>query len=101
VTATLILKVYTINYILSLNLFFRYNSGGKQFSPVPTKHFSVQCDAVTIHSVYWATRKVSQPVTNVTQMGAAVSAGGGQGFMQSPVTPGNNQANNNNTLGRR
>ena len=49
---------------------FRYNSGGKQFSPVPTKHFSVQCDAVTIHSVFWATaRKQSTPVTNVAQLG--------------------------------
>jgi hypothetical protein len=48
--------------------YYKYNSGGKQFSPVPTKHFSVQCDAVTIHSVYWASRKTSAPVTNLTQM---------------------------------
>ena len=37
----------------------RYNSGGKQFSPVPTKHFSVQCDAITIQSSYWQNRKTS------------------------------------------
>lgn len=49
-------------------LIFRYNSGGKQFSPVPTKHFSVQCDAVTIHSAYWQTRKASNPITNVSNL---------------------------------
>ncbi|RNA31308.1 patronin isoform X5 [Brachionus plicatilis] len=49
--------------------YYKYNSGGKQFSPVQTKHLSIQCDGVTIHSAYWQTRKASNPVTNVNQMG--------------------------------
>lgn len=49
--------------------YYKYNSGGKQFSPVQTKHLSIQCDAVTIHSAYWQTRKASNPVTSVNQMG--------------------------------
>lgn len=39
--------------------YYKYNSGGKQFSPVTTKHLSIQCDAITIHSQYWQTRKTS------------------------------------------
>jgi len=48
----------------------RYNSGARQFSKVPTKHFSVQCDGVAIHSVYWNNRKPSNQMTNVAQIGA-------------------------------
>lgn len=33
--------------------FYKYNNGSKQFSQVPTKSFSVQCDAVTIFNNYW------------------------------------------------
>lgn len=75
---------------------FRYNSGGKQFSPVPTKHFSVQCDAVTIHSVYWGTRKASNPVTNVAQLGMGNNMGGmsANSIMPSPMS------SNHNTLRR-
>ena len=76
---------------------FRYNSGGKQFSPVPTKHFSVQCDAVTILSHFWATRKQSNPIANVAQIGAMNSAvGGGNNMLSSPMS--NNH--NHNTLRR-
>jgi hypothetical protein len=61
---------YGTNVLHNFHVCLRYNSGGKQFSPVPTKHLSVQCDAVTIHSVFWSSaRKQSAPVTNVTQLG--------------------------------
>ncbi|CAF3984954.1 unnamed protein product [Rotaria sordida] len=33
--------------------FYKYNNGSKQFSPVPIKSFSVQCDAITILNNYW------------------------------------------------
>jgi hypothetical protein len=34
-------------------LFFRYNSGGKRFTNIPIRHFSIQCDAVIIHNDFW------------------------------------------------
>ncbi|CAF3297359.1 unnamed protein product [Rotaria sp. Silwood2] len=33
--------------------FYKYNNGSKQFSQVPMKSFSVQCDAITILNSYW------------------------------------------------
>ncbi|CAF0751247.1 unnamed protein product [Didymodactylos carnosus] len=33
--------------------FYKYNSGSKQFSNIPIKHFSIQCDAVVIHNDFW------------------------------------------------
>lgn len=33
--------------------FYKYNNGSKQFSQVPIKSFSVQCDAITIFNNYW------------------------------------------------
>ena len=60
---------------------------------MPTKHFSVQCDAVTIHSIYWQSRKTSNPVTNVAQIGMNVG-GAMNNFIQSPAS------NNQNTLRR-
>jgi len=33
--------------------FYKYNNGSKQFTQVPIKSFSVQCDAVTILNNYW------------------------------------------------
>ncbi|CAF1387872.1 unnamed protein product [Adineta ricciae] len=32
---------------------FKYNSGGKRFTNIPIKHFSIQCDAVIIHNEFW------------------------------------------------
>ena len=37
-----------------VEVFYKYNNGSKQFSPVPIKSFSVQCDAVTIGNQYWS-----------------------------------------------
>jgi hypothetical protein len=34
--------------------FYKYNNGSKQFSQVPMKSFSVQCDAITISNNYWS-----------------------------------------------
>ena len=36
-----------------VDTFYKYNNGSKQFSQVPIKSFSVQCDAVTISNQYW------------------------------------------------
>ncbi len=57
---------------------------------MPTKHFSVQCDAVTIHSVYWQARKASGPMLNA----AAVGSAGSGSLVQSPLS------SNHNTLRR-
>ncbi|CAF0704892.1 unnamed protein product [Brachionus calyciflorus] len=77
--------------------YYKYNSGGKQFSPVQTKHLSIQCDALTIHSAYWQTRKASNPVTNVNQMTSNLGVLNHtqySNFNQSPL------ANNGNTMRR-
>ncbi|CAH2005388.1 unnamed protein product [Acanthoscelides obtectus] len=41
--------------------FFKYNSGGKCFSQVHTKHLSVTIDAFTIHNSLWQGKKVNLP----------------------------------------
>ncbi|XP_063226734.1 patronin isoform X2 [Bacillus rossius redtenbacheri] len=41
--------------------FFKYNSGGKCFSQVHTKHLTVTIDAFTIHNSLWQGKKVSLP----------------------------------------
>lgn len=46
-----------INY----NLCLRYNSGGKCFSQVHTKHLTVTIDAFTIHNSLWQGKKVNYP----------------------------------------
>lgn len=71
-----------------IEFYYKYNSGGKQFSKVPTKHFSVQCDAVTIHNIYWGQRKASStnPIQNISGMNMASNA------YQTPI--------NSNTLRR-
>lgn len=40
---------------------FRYNSGGKCFSQVHTKHLTVTIDAFTIHNSLWQGKKVAMP----------------------------------------
>lgn len=42
-------------------LIFRYNSGGKCFSQVHTKHLTVTIDAFTIHNSLWQGKKVAMP----------------------------------------
>lgn len=44
-----------------LILFFRYNSGGKCFSEIQTKHLTVTIDAFTIPNSLWAGKKVIPP----------------------------------------
>lgn len=39
----------------------RYNSGGKCFSQVHTKHLTVTIDAFTIHNSLWQGKKVNLP----------------------------------------
>ena len=34
--------------------FYKYNNGSKQFSQLPIKSFSVQCDAITISNQHWS-----------------------------------------------
>lgn len=40
---------------------FRYNSGGKCFSQIHTKHLTVTIDAFTIHNSLWQGKKVNLP----------------------------------------
>ncbi|XP_017797687.1 PREDICTED: patronin isoform X8 [Habropoda laboriosa] len=41
--------------------FFKYNSGGKCFTQVHTKHLTVTIDAFTIHNSLWQGKKVNLP----------------------------------------
>ncbi|XP_017772472.1 PREDICTED: patronin isoform X3 [Nicrophorus vespilloides] len=41
--------------------FFKYNSGGKCFAQVHTKHLTVTIDAFTIHNNLWQGKKVNMP----------------------------------------
>ncbi|XP_070140583.1 patronin isoform X36 [Drosophila kikkawai] len=41
--------------------FFKYNSGGKCFSQVHTKHLTVTIDAFTIHNSLWQGKRVALP----------------------------------------
>ncbi|KAF0306346.1 Patronin [Amphibalanus amphitrite] len=41
--------------------FFKYNSGGKSFTQIHTKHLSVTIDAFTIHDALWQGKRPSLP----------------------------------------
>ena len=41
--------------------FFRYNSGGKKFTQIHTKHLTVTIDAFTIHNALWLGKKAKLP----------------------------------------
>uniref|UniRef100_A0A8D8ZUJ9 Patronin n=1 Tax=Cacopsylla melanoneura TaxID=428564 RepID=A0A8D8ZUJ9_9HEMI len=41
--------------------FFKYNSGGKTFAQIHTKHLTVTIDAFTIHNSLWQGKKVNLP----------------------------------------
>ena len=41
--------------------FFRYNSGGKKFTKIHTKHLTVTIDAFTIHNALWLGKKANLP----------------------------------------
>ena len=45
----------------NVRLRFRYNSGGKCFSQVHTKHLTVTIDAFTIHNSLWQGKKMNLP----------------------------------------
>ena len=40
--------------------FFKYNSGGKKFTKIHTKHLTVTIDAFTIHNSLWMGKKSSR-----------------------------------------
>jgi len=42
-------------------MYFRYNSGGKCFAQVHTKHLTVTIDAFTIHNSLWQGKKANYP----------------------------------------
>lgn len=50
-------------HVIDCHLFFlpRYNSSGKCFSQVHTKHLTVTIDAFTIHNSLWQGKKVNLP----------------------------------------
>jgi len=60
-----VFKIYgTGPKIVSSNMFekyFKYNSGGKKFTPIHTKSLSVTIDAFTIHSSLWLGKKAKLP----------------------------------------
>merc|ERR1711899_28402 len=41
--------------------FFKYNSGGKKFTQIHTKHLTVTIDAFTIHNALWLGKKANLP----------------------------------------
>lgn len=41
--------------------FFKYNSGGKKFTKIHTKHLTVTIDAFTIHNALWLGKKAKLP----------------------------------------
>jgi calmodulin-regulated spectrin-associated protein len=41
--------------------FFKYNSGGKKFTKIHTKHLTVTIDAFTIHNALWLGKKANLP----------------------------------------
>ena len=43
---------------IMVDKWFKYNSGGKRFTNIPIKHFSIQCDAVIIYNEFWQKKKL-------------------------------------------
>lgn len=51
-----------LGWVIIVTIFsFRYNSGGKCFSQIHTKHLTVTIDAFTIHNSLWQGKKVNMP----------------------------------------
>ena len=42
-------------------IYYRYNSGGKKFTKIHTKHLTVTIDAFTIHNALWLGKKAKLP----------------------------------------
>ena len=54
--------IWTQKYIITSSYyFFRYNSGGKKFTQIHTKHLTVTIDAFTIHNALWLGKKAKLP----------------------------------------
>jgi hypothetical protein len=49
-----------LEYFIVFVFFYRYNSGGKCFSQVHTKHLTVTIDAFTIHNALWQGKRAPQ-----------------------------------------
>ncbi|CAF2033804.1 unnamed protein product [Rotaria magnacalcarata] len=45
--------------------FYKYNNGSKKCTQVPTKSFSVQCDAITILNNYWTQQSTATKRTTI------------------------------------
>ncbi|CAF0827258.1 unnamed protein product [Didymodactylos carnosus] len=56
-----------------IETYYKYNNGSKQFSHVPIKSFSVQCDAVSIQNQFWVKKSTAQLPTSTS---AGIGAGG-------------------------
>ena len=64
----LTLKVFKIHGIgprqvtdKMMDLYFKYNSGGKKFTQIHTKHLTATIDAFTIHNSLWLGKKTKLP----------------------------------------
>ena len=44
-----------------MDLYFKYNSGGKKFTQIHTKHLTATIDAFTIHNSLWLGKKTKLP----------------------------------------
>ena len=44
-----------------MDTYFKYNSGGKKFSQIHTKHLTATIDAFTIHNSLWLGKKTRLP----------------------------------------
>ena len=57
-----VIKLYFFNRNnFDINLFFRYNSGGKKFTKIHTKSLTVTIDGFTIHNALWLGKKANLP----------------------------------------
>jgi len=52
---------------IMVDKWFKYNSGGKRFTNIPIRHFSIQCDAVIIHNDFWQ-KKPSSSINNINKL---------------------------------
>jgi hypothetical protein len=47
-----------------VDIFYKYNNGSKQFSQLPIKSFSLQCDAIAISNHYWSQSSATTTMTS-------------------------------------
>ena len=63
---------------------FRYNSGGKEFYSLETKHLSIQVDGLMIKKDMWDKKPGAAAKTNQKTLGA-LGQGGTGGARQAPT----------------